>query len=114
MPSQGWQRTDQRACEPEAPAILCLSPESEGPYELKVADRVVLPGECVQAPSSAARGRLRVALHASGAEVATPSVRVGAGQRTEIEVTQQRRGPGVAVVERRRCDARVPTPGGSP
>lgn len=110
MPSQGWQRTDQRACEPQSPAILCLSPDSEGPYELRVAERVLLPGECIEAPSPDAQGRLRVAFYASGQVVGRPRVRVRAGVRTEVAIGDERGRPRLDTVEQQRCDGRVPGP----
>lgn len=110
MPSHGWERTDRRACEPRSPAILCLSDATEGPYELRVGDRVLLPGECLRAPSPDDRGRLPVALHESGREVARPRVRVRPGVRTEVEVAPGRRGPELDVIERHPCNDRVPTP----
>lgn len=110
MPAHGWQRTDRRACAPESPAVLCLSAASEGPYELRVGERVLLPGECLVAPSADDRGRVHLTLHASGEPVDRPGVRARPGVRTELQVTEGRRGPRLAVIERQACDHRVPEP----
>lgn len=104
LPSQGWQRTDRRACEPQASPILCLTPDVEGPWELRVGEHVLLPGECMQAPADAGSGRLAVTLHASGEEIARRHVRLTAGVRTIVRVADGR----VKVVDEQPCDRRVP------
>jgi hypothetical protein len=82
---------------------LCLRAQPDGPHELRVGGRVVLPGECIEAPEGARGGRLRAVLLTSGTEVARPRIGVRAGVRTEVRVDGDR----VRVAERRRCDGRV-------
>ncbi|MEM9462879.1 MAG: hypothetical protein AAGF11_52545 [Myxococcota bacterium] len=102
-PAQGWEHTDRRACEPSAAPIVCLRAEPEGPYELRAGGRVLLPGECMQAPQGGRGGRLRTELWSSGSPLARPRVGVRRGMRTDIRIDGKR----LEVVERRRCDARV-------
>ncbi len=108
-PTEGWLRTDRRACQPQSAPILCLSGEFEGPYELRVGDRVVLPGECIEGPKDRG-GRVRTVLFSSGVEVARRRVSVRAGARTEVRVDGTR----VVIEERRRCDGTVPEPSTDP
>lgn len=89
---------------PQSPPILCLDAEVEGLHELRVGPRVLLPGECMVGPAEEHGGRLRVELVISGQPIARPSVRVRSGFRTEVGVD----GEQLVVVERRRCDRRVP------
>lgn len=104
LPSQGWQRTDRRACEPEAPPIVCLTSHVEGPWELRAGEHVLLPGECMQAPAGTGSGRLAVTLHAAGEEIARRHVRLTEGVRTIVRVADER----VKVVDEQPCDRRVP------
>jgi hypothetical protein len=106
MSTQGWQHTDRRACDPQSPPILCLEAEADGPHELRVGERVLLPGECLVGPPDERGGRLAVVLHASGHEVARPRVHLKAGTRTAVRVEGRR----VRVVDEQRCDGRVPAP----
>jgi hypothetical protein len=91
---------------------VCLSAEADaeadadGPHELRVGDRVVLPGECVEGPPEAGSGRLAVVLLASGREIAHARLRLAEGTRTIV----RREGRRVRVVQAQRCDGRVPTP----
>ncbi|MCA9545317.1 MAG: hypothetical protein H6712_02295 [Myxococcales bacterium] len=102
IPTQGWQRSDRRACAPQSPAVLCLDDATEGLHELRVGERVVLPGECIVAPEDRSGG-LRVELHRSGRLVARPRLRVRAGTRTVVGVEGER----VEVLSRSTCDDRV-------
>lgn len=103
LPSQGWQRTDRRACEPQSPPILCLTPHVEGPWELRAGEHVLLPGECMQAPAGTGSGRLAVTLHSAGEEIARRHVRLTRGVRTLVRIADAR----VQVVDEQRCDGRV-------
>jgi hypothetical protein len=103
MPSRGWQRTDRRACAPQSPPIVCLTAEVEGPYELRVGDQVLLPGECMQAPADEGSGRLAVTLHVGGEELARRHLRLREGVRTTVRIAGER----VKVVDEQRCDDRV-------
>lgn len=103
LPSQGWQRTDRRACEPQSPPILCLTPHVEGPWELRAGEHVLLPGECMQAPAGTGSGRLAVTLHSAGEEIARRRVRLTRGVRTLVRIADAR----VQVVDEQRCDGRV-------
>jgi hypothetical protein len=103
LPRQGWQRTDRRACEPQSPPIVCLTPHVEGPYELHVGDAVLLPGECLQAPPEAGSGRLAVTVHASGEALARPRIRLAEGVRTIVRLDGKR----VRVLDEQPCDGRV-------
>jgi hypothetical protein len=105
LPAQGWQHTDRRACDPGSPPILCLTAETDGPHELHVGERVLLPGECLVGPSDERGGRLAVVLHASGQAVARPRIRLREGVRTVVRIDGSR----LRVVETRACDGRVPT-----
>lgn len=103
LSGQGWQRTDRRACDPQAPPILCLTAHVEGPYELRVGDVALLPGECLQGPANLGSGRLAVTLHASGQELARPRVPLTQGVRTIVRLEGKR----VQVVDEQACDGRV-------
>lgn len=105
VPAQGWQRTDLRACAPQSPPILCLAAEDEGLHEVRVGERVVLPGECIEGPRDRG-GRLRVELFESGQALGHASVRVGTAEQTVVRVEGDR----VVVDERQRCDRRVNLP----
>ncbi|MEX1368160.1 MAG: hypothetical protein AB1Z98_33835 [Nannocystaceae bacterium] len=102
VPAQGWQRTDARACAPQSPPILCLVGGDEGLHEVRVGERVVLPGECIVGPRDRG-GRLRVELFESGQAVGRASVRVGAAAQTVIRLDGDR----LVVDQRQRCDRRV-------
>lgn len=102
-PRSGWQRTDERACQPEQPPVLCLADAPEGPFEVRVGERVLLPGECIEGPKGEHGGRLRTRLVVSGREVSRPWVPVRRGVHTEIMID----GDDLEVVERDRCDRRV-------
>lgn len=106
LPAAGWEHTDRRACEPGSAPIVCLSAQAEGPYELRVGERVLLPGECMQGPPDAGRGRLRVVLHAAGRALAHARLALREGTRTTVIVEDDR----VRVVDQQRCDGRVPSP----
>lgn len=109
-PAQGWAPTDRRVCAPSSAPILCLRADPEGPYELRAGGRVLLPGECMQAPSGARGGSLRAELWSSGRPVARPWVRVRRGVRTEFRVEGHR----LEVARRRRCDGSVIDPSDEP
>jgi len=104
LPAQGWQHTDRRACDPQSPPILCLASHIEGPIELRVGERVLLPGECLEGPPGAKSGWVEVSLHESGREIAQRYVRLAAGVRSLVRFA----GGGVQVVDEQRCDGRVP------
>ncbi len=102
-PAQGWGRTDRRACAPQSAPVVCLAPTVEGPYELHLGDRVLLPGECAVGPEGEGGGRLRVELRRSGQALSRPRVRAREGFVTTLQVD----GEGLEVLERRRCDSTV-------
>jgi hypothetical protein len=106
MSTQGWQHTDRRACDPQSPPILCLEAEADGPYELRVGERVLLPGECLVGPTDERGGRLAVTLHASGRALGRARVRLKAGARTTVRMEGDR----VRVADEQRCDGGVPSP----
>lgn len=85
--------------------MLCLSDETDGLHELRLGSTVVLPGECVRGPEDAS-GRLKAELWVNGEAVAKRGIRVPAGTHTTVRVE----GDDVELVERRRCDGRIPTP----
>lgn len=103
LPTQGWQRTDRRACEPHAPPLVCLTPHVEGPWELRIGEQVLLPGECLQAPPDTGSGRVAVALYESGSAIARRRVRLSEGVRTIVRIADGR----VRVVDEQVCDRRV-------
>ncbi|MCH9686284.1 MAG: hypothetical protein K0V04_32930 [Deltaproteobacteria bacterium] len=103
-PKQGWQRTDRRACSPQSAPVLCLTDEVEGPLELRLGARVLLPGECIEGPADGGGGQLRVSLYRSGQRVSRPRVRVRPGWRTVVAVEDT----ALEVVSRDRCDDAVP------
>lgn len=105
-PSTGWQRTDRRACAPQSPPILCLAAQPEAPHELHVGGRVVLPGECIEAPSGGRGGSVRASLSTSGEPVTSRWLRVRKGAQTEVRVEDER----LRIEERRACDDSVPSP----
>ena len=104
LPSDGWRRSDRRACAPQSPPILCLG-DDEGPFELRVGTRSVLPGECIVAPRERG-GRVRVELFESGRALDRRTVMARAGARTELRVQDDR----VRVSMRDPCDLRVDAP----
>jgi hypothetical protein len=103
LPAQGWQRTDRRACDPQAPPILCLTAHVEGPYELRVGEVALLPGECLQGPANADSGRVAVTLYAAGQELGRSHVPLSQGVRTIVRLHGKR----VQVVDEQGCDGRV-------
>ena len=85
---------------------MCLAADAEGLHELRVGDRVLLPGECLQGPPDTGGGRLAVALHAAGSEIARARIPLRQATRTTVAVEGER----VRVVDEQRCDGRVPAP----
>lgn len=97
-PTQGWRHTDQRVCRADEPAIVCRSSQ-ESRHEVRVGDTVLLPGECLRAPTDRVRGRLTTALTLDGEVLGDPAVRVRPGTRAHIEID----GEQLVLIERERC-----------
>ncbi len=102
-PTQGWRLTDQRICERESPAIVCIRVEPDRPLRFELGGTALLPGECALAPKKG--GLLRVSVDDGRArEIDSRWLRAPRGRVTWIGVRDRRLR--VQTHGRERCDRR--------
>ena len=100
-PRSGWVRIDQ-VCQTSDPARVCFAAEPDAPLTLEVGGRVLVPGECAEAPKSM-RASLKVAV-VDGRTGESHRKRVGAGRGRTATVTAAQTDDGLDVrVARERC-----------
>ena len=104
-PKTGWERTDQRACAPDAPATLCIDADPDRPLKVQLGGATLVAGECAAAPEPDASGRLLVVTTDGAGHTRKHRVRVA--RSTIIRAAVDSEGE-LTVVSRDPCDGTVP------
>jgi hypothetical protein len=100
-PSQGWQRSDARACAPGDAPIVCLQPGQDRADEVALGGTVLVPHECARAPSGSHGGPLRLQVTGRKGRVERRFIRVPKGSVTIVRIDAKGR---PELQTRHRCD----------
>jgi hypothetical protein len=100
-PRQGWQRTDRRACAPDAAPIVCIDGTDDRGHELALGGRRIVPGECARGPKGSHGGQLPVVVVDRTGATKRRSIRAPKGRITIIAIDTANR---IDVLERPVCD----------
>lgn len=104
-PKTGWERTDQRACAPDAPATLCVDADPDRPLKVDLGGTTLVAGECAVAPEPDASGRLGIVTTDGAGQSTKHRIRIARSTMTRVAVDGEGE---LTLVSRDACDASVP------
>jgi hypothetical protein len=99
----GWERVDQRGCDEDSPAVVCVHAWPDQAAALEIGGETILPGECAVAPKGG--GSLRIDWRDADGEQQHRRVRAPRRSRTELALAQD---DALHVVTREACDPAMP------